>query len=39
MTASWLECDGARLSIVSVPRREDTDADIREDLIVEYYAR
>ncbi len=39
VTASWLERDGGRISVLSVPRREDSDGDIREDLIVEYYAR
>lgn len=39
VTASWLERDGSRVRIVSVPGRDDSDGDIREDLIVEYYAR
>lgn len=39
VTASWLERDGTQVTIVSAPRREDSDGDIREDLIVEYYAR
>jgi len=39
VTASWLERDGACLNVIAVPGREDSDADIREDLIVEYYAR
>lgn len=39
VTASWLERDGGRISVISAPRREDSDRDIREDLVVEYYAR
>lgn len=39
ITASWLERDGTRISVISAPRREDSDGDIREDLVVEYYAR
>ena len=39
VAASCLERDGGRISILSAPRREDSDGDIREDLIVEYYAR
>jgi small subunit ribosomal protein S4 len=36
---SWLERDGDAGRVTGLPRREDSDADIREDLIVEYYAR
>lgn len=39
ITASWLERDGTRITVISAPRREDSDGDIREDLVVEYYAR
>lgn len=39
VTASWLERDGARVRITGTPQREDIDPDIREDLIVEFYAR
>jgi small subunit ribosomal protein S4 len=37
--ASWLERDGPAGRIISIPRREDIEPDIREDLIVEFYAR
>ena len=36
---SWLERDGNAGRVMGFPRREDSDADIREDLIVEFYAR
>jgi small subunit ribosomal protein S4 len=36
---SWLERDGHVGRVIGYPRREDSDADIREDLIVEFYAR
>ncbi|HEY8492027.1 MAG TPA: 30S ribosomal protein S4 [Dehalococcoidia bacterium] len=36
---SWLVREGATGRVVGMPRREDADADIREDLIVEFYAR
>jgi small subunit ribosomal protein S4 len=36
---SWLERDQHVGRVISYPRREDSDADIREDLIVEFYAR
>lgn len=35
----WLARDGATGRVMGEPRREDIDADIREDLIVEFYAR
>jgi small subunit ribosomal protein S4 len=36
---SWLERDQHVGRVIGYPRREDSDADIREDLIVEFYAR
>jgi small subunit ribosomal protein S4 len=36
---SWLVKEGDTGRVVGMPRREDADADIREDLIVEFYAR
>src|SRR5262245_1377311 len=36
---SWLERKGDAGRVSGSPRREDSDADIREDLIVEFYAR
>ena len=39
LTASWLERDGASARAKAMPQRSDSDADIREDLIVESYAR
>jgi small subunit ribosomal protein S4 len=39
VTASWLERDGPSARVKGVPPRSDIDADIREDLIVESYAR
>jgi small subunit ribosomal protein S4 len=36
---SWLERDGSVGRVTGHPRREDSDADIHEDLIVEFYAR
>jgi small subunit ribosomal protein S4 len=38
-TASWLQRDGASGLVSGTPQRSDSDADIREDLIVEFYAR
>ncbi len=37
--ASWLERDGGNARVTGIPRREDVERDIREDLIVEFYAR
>jgi ribosomal protein S4 len=39
VTASWLERDGAAGRVTGSPRREDIEPDIREDLVVEFYAR
>ncbi len=39
VTASWLAREGASIRVTGVPHREDVEADIREDLIVEFYAR
>jgi small subunit ribosomal protein S4 len=36
---SWLARDDGGGRVIGFPRREDSDADIREDLIVEFYAR
>ncbi len=36
---SWLERSDGGGRVIGYPRREDSDADIREDLIVEFYAR
>ena len=36
---SWLSRDRAVGRVTGVPQREDVDPDIREDLIVEFYAR
>jgi len=36
---AWLVREGDLGRVVGTPRREDSDADIREDLIVEFYAR
>src|SRR5262249_10763359 len=36
---SWLERGDGGGRVIGYPRREDSDADIREDLIVEFYAR
>lgn len=36
---SWLERDRDVGRVIGYPQREDSDADIREDLIVEFYAR
>jgi small subunit ribosomal protein S4 len=36
---SWLERDGGVGRVTGYPRREDSDADIHEDMIVEFYAR
>src|SRR5581483_397235 len=38
-TGSWLERDGAVGQVKTMPLRSDSDADIREGLIVESYAR
>lgn len=35
----WLVREGDEGHVVGMPRREDIDMDIREDLIVEFYAR
>jgi small subunit ribosomal protein S4 len=35
----WLERGDSGGRVIGYPRREDSDADIREDLIVEFYAR
>jgi small subunit ribosomal protein S4 len=37
--ASWLERDGSSGRVRATPNREDIDADISENLIVEFYAR
>ena len=39
ITPSWLERRDSGGRVIGYPRREDSDADIREDLIVEFYAR
>jgi|SRR5581483_7785070 len=39
VTASWLERDGTTGRITGVPQRRDVEPDIREDLVVEFYAR
>jgi ribosomal protein S4 len=36
---SWLERGDGGGRVIGYPRREDSDADIREDLIVEFYAK
>jgi small subunit ribosomal protein S4 len=36
---TWLERGDGGGRVIGYPRREDSDADIREDLIVEFYAR
>ena len=36
---SWLTRDDGGGRVTGFPRREDSDADIREDLIVEFYAK
>jgi small subunit ribosomal protein S4 len=36
---SWLERGDGGGRVIGFPRREDSDADIRENLIVEFYAR
>jgi small subunit ribosomal protein S4 len=36
---SWLSKDDGGGRVIGFPRREDSDADIREDLIVEFYAK
>jgi small subunit ribosomal protein S4 len=36
---SWLAKDDGGGRVIGYPRREDSDADIREDLIVEFYAK
>jgi len=39
LTPSWLERNGNFGKVTGTPQRNDIDADIREDLIVESYAR
>jgi len=39
VTASWLEREGPAGRVTGMPRREDAEPDIREDLVVEFYAR
>lgn len=39
VTASWLDRQDSRAVVTGLPRREDIDADIREDLVVEFYSR
>ncbi len=39
LSASWLERNGVSGRVTGIPQRSDIDADIREDLIVESYAR
>jgi small subunit ribosomal protein S4 len=39
LTASWLERDDTAGRVTGMPQRNDIDADIRRDLIVESYAR
>lgn len=36
---SWLERDGGRGRVIGLPQREDVAPDIREDLVIEFYAR
>jgi len=36
---SWLKRGDGGGQVIGYPQREDSDADIREDLIVEFYAR
>jgi small subunit ribosomal protein S4 len=36
---SWLARDGTTGQVLGLPQRQHSDADIREDLIVEFYAR
>lgn len=36
---AWLRRDEASAQVVALPERADVEDDIREDLIVEYYAR
>jgi small subunit ribosomal protein S4 len=36
---AWLRRDEASAQVVALPERADVEGDIREDLIVEYYAR
>jgi ribosomal protein S4 len=36
---AWLTRAGGQGGVVSTPRRADIEADIREDLIVEFYSR
>ena len=36
---SWLSRNGSAARVVGLPRREDSDADIQEGLVVEFYAR
>jgi small subunit ribosomal protein S4 len=39
VTASWLDRQDRKAVVTGLPRREDIEPDIREDLIVEFYAR
>jgi small subunit ribosomal protein S4 len=39
VTASWLDRDGSAGRVTGTPMREDVEPDIREDLLVEFYAR
>jgi small subunit ribosomal protein S4 len=39
VTASWLERDGSTGRVTGPPQRRDIEPDIREDLVVEFYAR
>lgn len=39
VTGSWLDRIGPRIAVRSTPHREDSEGDIREGLIVEFYAR
>ncbi len=39
VVAPWLSVEGNTGRVVSMPRREDMDQEIREDYIVEFYAR
>jgi small subunit ribosomal protein S4 len=39
ITASWLVREGNTARVIGLPRREDIEPDVREDLVVEFYAR
>jgi small subunit ribosomal protein S4 len=39
VTASWLDRQDHRAVVTAMPRREDIEPDVREDLVVEFYAR